>query len=47
MFEDQKNYLKRLERERKEKMERDNFGDEPIEIDEETMSILKRHNDLD
>lgn len=47
MFEDQKNYLKRLERERKEKIERDNFGDEPIEIDEETMSILKRHNDLD
>ena len=47
MFEDQKHYLKRLDEERRAKSERDEFGDEPIEIDEETLSILKRHNDLD
>jgi len=47
MFEDQKHYLKRLDEERKEKMRRDEFGDEPVEIDEETLSILTRRNDLD
>lgn len=47
MFEDQKHYLKRLDDERKAKAARDEFGDEPIEIDEETMSILTRRNDLD
>lgn len=47
MFEDQKHYLKRLDDERKQKQMRDNFGDEPIEIDEETMSILTRRNDLE
>ncbi len=47
MFEDQKHYLKRLDAERKEKMRRDEFGDEPVEIDEETLSILTRRNDLD
>lgn len=46
MFEDQKSYLKRLDRERKERVRRDEFGDEQIEIDEETLSILNRDNDL-
>lgn len=45
MFEDQKHYLKRLDDERKEKMRIDEFGDEPIEIDEDTLSILKRRDD--
>ena len=45
MFEDQKHFLLRQERERKELARRDEFGDEPIEIDEETFSILKRWDD--
>ena len=45
MFEDQKHYLLRQDRERKELARRDEFGDEPIEIDEESMSILKRWDD--
>lgn len=45
MFEDQKFYLRRLEKERKEKFVIDAFGDEPIEIDEESISILKRDYD--
>lgn len=45
MFEDQIHYLKRLDDERKELARRDEFGDEPIEIDEDTMSILKRRYD--
>lgn len=44
MFEDQKQYLLRLEEEKKEKMRRDTFGDEPVEIDEESLSILKKHD---
>lgn len=48
MFEDQKSYLKRLDEERKESMRRDEFGDEPIEIDGDTLSILrKRDNELE
>lgn len=47
MFEDQKHYLLRLDKERKERMRRDEFGDEPIEIDDETISILnKKDNGL-
>jgi hypothetical protein len=47
MFEDQKSYLLRLDRERKEMARRDEFGDEPIDIDEDCLSILnKRDNDL-
>lgn len=47
MFEDQKHYLIRLDKERKEKMRRDEFGDEPIEIDREFISILnKKDNGL-
>ena len=47
MFEDQKHYLLRLEKEKRDKMKRDTFGDELMEIDEESLSILnKRDNDL-
>ena len=45
MFEDQVEYLKRTDKERKDKMRRDEFGDEPIEIDEETISILQKKDD--
>ncbi len=45
MFEDQKHYLLRLDDERKEMARRDTYGDEPIEIDEESLSILKRKDD--
>ena len=45
MFEDQKHYLIRQDKERRELARRDEFGDEPIEIDEETVSILKRWDD--
>ena len=45
MFEDQKHYLLRKEKERQELARRDEFGDEPVEIDEESMSILKRWDD--
>lgn len=42
MFEDQKHYLKRIDAERENMRKRDEFGDEPIDIDEETLSILKK-----
>ena len=42
MFEDQKHYLKRKEEERKDMERRDTFGDEPIELDEETLAIFKK-----
>lgn len=45
MFEDQKKYLLRKEAERKEKLRRDTYGDEPVEIDEESLSILNRRDD--
>ena len=45
MFEDQKHYLIRKDNERKELARRDEFGDEPIDIDEETLSILRKHDD--
>lgn len=45
MFEDQKHYLLRQDKERKELARRDEFGDEPIEIDEQSISILKRWDD--
>ena len=45
MFEDQKHYLIRQDKERKELARRDEYGDEPIEIDEDTISILKRWDD--
>ena len=45
MFEDQKHYLIRQDKERRELARRDEFGDEEIEISEETLSILKRWDD--
>lgn len=45
MFEYQKSYLKRLDDERKEKMKRDTYGDEPIEIDEQSIAALKKKDD--
>lgn len=45
MFEDQKKYLMRLDEERREKMRGDGFGNAPVEIDEQSMSILKKWDD--
>ena len=45
MFEEQKHYLKRLDDERKEMARRDEFGDEPVEITEDTLSILRKRDD--
>jgi hypothetical protein len=46
MFEDQKAYLKRVDKERQERIKRDTFGDDTtIEIDEQSMSILKKKDD--
>lgn len=45
MFESQKSYLLRLDKERKEKARRDTYGDEPIEIDEESIAALKKKDD--
>lgn len=43
--EDQKHYLLRLDAERREMSRRDEFGDEPIEIDDELLAVLRRdHN---
>lgn len=48
MFEDQKHYLLRMDQERKELARIDRYGEEPVEIDEETLSILrKRDEDLE
>lgn len=44
MFEDQKQYLLRKDKEKKELAKRDTYGDEPIEIDEESLSILNKKN---
>ncbi|MDE6690412.1 MAG: hypothetical protein K2K04_00420 [Clostridia bacterium] len=46
MFEDQNSFLKRIDKERRDRMRRDTFGDEPVEIDEESLDILSRGNDL-
>jgi hypothetical protein len=46
MFEDQMDYLKRLDEEKKQKMMGDAFGDTPIEIDKQTLDILNKDNDL-
>lgn len=46
MFEDQKEYLTRFDTERREKMRRDEFGDNLEEIDEEALDILAKENDL-
>lgn len=45
MFEDQRHYLLRLDAERRDKQRRDEYGDEPIELDEEKLSFLRRDDD--
>lgn len=45
MFEDQKSYLKRLDAEAQEMRRIDEFGETPIEIDEESLSILNKRDD--
>lgn len=45
MFEDQKHYLRRFDDERRDLARRDEFGDEPVEITKETISILRRRDD--
>lgn len=46
LFEDQKSYLSRFDKARRDKMHYDEYGDQPIDIDEEALSILNRDNDL-
>lgn len=46
MFEDQKHFLLRLDKERKELQRRDEFGDEEIEIDEEALKIIRKDDEL-
>lgn len=46
MFEDQKDYLNRIDAARKEQMRRDEFGDELEEIDEQSLEILNKDNNL-
>ena len=45
MFEDQRAYLKRLDDERKERMRVDEFGEAPVEIDEDLLKALKKKDD--
>lgn len=45
MFEDQIHYLKRVDAERRELMQADEFGGSPIEIDEDTLSILRKRDE--
>lgn len=45
MFEDQIHYLKRMDEERKAKQQGDDFGDTPVEISEDTLSILKKRDE--
>lgn len=45
MVENQKGYLLRLKKEREEEARRDTFGDEPIDLDDETLSILNKRTD--
>lgn len=46
MFEDQVMYLKRVDKERQDRMRIDQFGENLGEIDEETFKILNKDNDL-
>ncbi len=45
MFEDQKHYLIRQDEERKALARSDEFGEQPVEIDEQSMSILRKWDD--
>ena len=42
MMENQRDYLIRLDKERREKLLADNFGEEPVEIDEELLKTLNK-----
>ena len=46
MFENQKSFLKRLGKIREEQMRRDEYGDEPIDMDEDALSILHKDDGL-
>lgn len=46
MFEDQITFLKRLDKERRDRLRVDQFGDNDGIIDEESFNILKKDNDL-
>lgn len=46
MFEDQVGFLKRIEKERSESRKADEFGLEPVEIDEDLLQVLDKSNDL-
>ena len=46
MFENQVTYLKRVDKERRDRMRIDQFGENLGEIDEETFKILNKDNDL-
>ena len=41
-MENQRDYLIRLDKERREKLLADNFGEEPVEIDEELLKTLNK-----
>lgn len=45
MVEHQKTYLKRLDKERREQSEADEFGEEPIDIDDELLEVLNKKDD--
>ncbi len=44
MFEDQRLYLARTDKARRDKMKKDEFGEEYAEIDEEALNMLSRHD---
>jgi hypothetical protein len=46
MFENQKTYLKRVDKERRDRMRMDEFGLDPVEIDEDTLNVLNKGSDL-
>ncbi len=46
MYEDQLEYLKRLKGEREERQRLAERGEDPVELDEESLSILNKDNDL-
>ena len=45
MLERQKDYLKRVEQERLEKLQADTFGERPLDIDEDTIKSLNKKGD--
>lgn len=45
MFEDQKTYLLRVDKEKRELAEQDEYGEEPIDLDQDALSILKKRDE--